>query len=187
MEPVLTAEYIRTIFDYDPNTGKFSWKNRRRADFSTPQAYGAWKKRCYGKEPGAVAGLYGYRIMNLKGRFHQAHRLAWLHFHGEWPSGHIDHINGDASDNRICNLRDVSNADNRRNTGLPTTNTSGAIGVSLTASGKWEARLQKDGRTVHLGRFALKDDAIRARRAADAAFGFHPNHGQRPSIPLGAA
>jgi hypothetical protein len=52
-------------------------------------------------------------------------------------------------------------------------------------SGKWEARLQKNGKTIHLGRFSDKNAAIRERQKAAIAAGFHPNHGLRPSIPMG--
>ena len=46
------------------------------------------------------------------GKLIYAHRAAWAIHFGEWPKGEIDHINGDASDNRIINLRVVNRTEN---------------------------------------------------------------------------
>ncbi|WP_428999737.1 HNH endonuclease signature motif containing protein [Stenotrophomonas maltophilia] len=46
---------------------------------------------------------------------YRQHRLAWLYMTGQWPSGEIDHINHDRSDNRWHNLRDVSHQANQQN------------------------------------------------------------------------
>lgn len=43
------------------------------------------------------------------------HRVAWFLYYGKWPEKCIDHINGDRSDNRIENLRDVSHSENSLN------------------------------------------------------------------------
>ena len=58
-----------------------------------------------------------------------AHRVAWAIYYGVWPTGMIDHINGDGLDNRICNLRDVTHKENARNSRRKATNKSGCSGV----------------------------------------------------------
>jgi hypothetical protein len=61
----------------------------------------------------------GYRVINFT---HDgvcmrtsAHRMAWLLYHGKLPVHGIDHINGDPGDNRLCNLRDVTQSVNMLN------------------------------------------------------------------------
>lgn len=97
----LTAERVREILDYDPLTGVFRWAIR-----TSPAA-----------AAGDVAGsLYaGYRRIRIAGRAYLAHRLAWLHVHGEWPAGEVDHRNGNPGDNRIGNLRVVTPQENKHN------------------------------------------------------------------------
>ncbi len=76
---------------------------------------------------------------------------------------HVDHISGDGLDNRRGNLRLCTHAENQRNRGSQSNNTSGFKGVSWNkSSGKWMAKIKVDGKAVHLGYFASKEDAARA-------------------------
>lgn len=59
-----------------------------------------------------------------------AHRCAWLLEKGSEPPETIDHINGIRDDNRICNLRAASFAENVRNTVPKKNNKTGFKGVS---------------------------------------------------------
>lgn len=140
---VLTVGILRQLLDYDPATGVFTWKVTR------PRA-----------TAGSVAGSIsekGYRIIGLCGRLYKAHRLAWLYMRGEWPVDQIDHINGIKDDNRIANLRDVTNRVNAQNLKGPRSdNTSGFLGVrsqKTPKARKWTAKIVVDGRHVHLGYF----------------------------------
>ena len=84
-----------------------------------------------------------------------AHRAAWAIHFGEWPSGEIDHINGDEADNRMKNLRDVSKSVNQQNKRKPRSdNTCGFLGVGWhKAAKKWRAQISISGRVVYLGLF----------------------------------
>jgi len=63
----------------------------------------------------AISKSDGYIIIMVSGLSFVAHRVAWFINYGTWPTGVIDHINHDRSDNRIINLRDVSPTENARN------------------------------------------------------------------------
>lgn len=41
----------------------------------------------------------------------------------------------------------------------------------------WRARIGVEGKTLNLGSFTDKQDAIAARKAAEVKYNFHSNHG----------
>jgi hypothetical protein len=93
----------------------------------------------------------------------RAHRLAWLYMHGEYPTRHLDHINGIKSDNRAVNLRLASPSENQQNQSARKRNTSGRLGVSLhTPSGRWVAQITHNYKRVYIGLFGTVDEAYQA-------------------------
>lgn len=83
----------------------------------------------------------------------------------------VDHINGDRMDNRRCNLRIVTHAQNAKNRTISKNNTSGCLGVYWDSfEGRWEAKIQIDGEEIRLGRFLSFDEAKVARRLAEIKF-----------------
>jgi len=145
---------------------------------------------------GSLAGFmvefpHGLRYMRLKicGRSHQAHRVIWALVYGQWPTNHIDHIDGNGLNNKIENLRDVDPAANAKNRKRYDINTSGCSGVTWRECRKrWLARIRVNGRLIHLGYFDELEDAKVARSNAELKYGFHPNHGEsrRMNLPLHA-
>jgi hypothetical protein len=78
----------------------------------------------------------------------------------------VDHINGNTLDNRrSVNLRLCTNAENQQNRkGAPRHHQHGIRGVTWHKRfGKWQARIQVDGKRIYLGRF---DDVNEAEKAA---------------------
>jgi hypothetical protein len=148
----LTADRVRDVLAYDPETGRFTWRVRR-ACFAAGSLAG-WKTPC------------GYRYISVDMEVCVAHRLAWLHTHGTWPKGVVDHINGDRADNRIVNLRDVSYAVNAQNRRLAQKNNrSGLLGV-VKCRGRWRAAIGINGARTWLGTFDTAQEAHEAYLAA---------------------
>lgn len=156
----LTQEQLKESLAYDAETGLFT--RLRRTD---PNPRSAVKVGCLASN--------GYLMIRVRTQRYLAHRLAWLYVHGEFPEGHLDHVNGVKDDNRIANLRVATTSQNNANTGLWKHNTSGAKGVHFdAANSKWMAYIQIDGRFRNLGRFGSFDEAVAARLAAqNAVFG----------------
>ena len=143
----MDAATARTHFAYDPDTGVLRRLTRPTNSVQVGDIAGSKGKK-------------GYLLVGLLGRKYLVHRLAWLVFYGEWPNGQVDHINGVRTDNRMCNLRDVSSTVNSMNR-TTTNNTSGYIGVSwMSAAGKWRAQICTAGVVTYLGIYADLDTAI---------------------------
>lgn len=160
---MITREYLHSRLDYSPLTGVFTWK-RRPGDERT---INSWNTKYAGKEAGTVrlsdkSDDLCYRFINLDGKSTRAHRLAWLHVHGSYVEL-IDHIDGDGLNNKITNLRPLTQSDNIRKGKIQTNNTSGMKGVSLRSdTGRWTARCQVGTQYKSLGSFDTKEQAFKA-------------------------
>lgn len=158
----LSAEYVRTLFDYDPSTGLL--RHRKR----------------HGVVAGATAGTIdkaGYVRVKINQRVFLAHRIIWLLVTGAWPEGEIDHANGTRSENRWANLRQATKSQNRANTTGPIRGTlKGAY--RYEGDRKWRSQIRANGRNRHLGYFESEVEAHSAYvAAAREAFGEFANAG----------
>ncbi len=95
--------------------------------------------------------------------------VAIMKRHKRWKCGYeVDHINTCGCDNRKVNLRLATRSEQGINTGLQSNNTSGVTGVSWHRKDhKWQARININGKQIHLGNFIDKKDAITKRRQAE--------------------
>lgn len=172
-EQNLSHERLTELLHYNPETGVFTWKVKKQ-------------KIRLGGEAGCVHKK-GYVDVTIDGIKFKAHRLAWLYVHREWPNL-VDHINRNRSDNRISNLRSVTQSENLKNTKIYTNNSSGHIGISLhKGSSRWQVLIRHEGVQKHLGYFDDIDDAIKARKAAELEYGYHKNHGIDPVVNFALA
>lgn len=166
-----TPEQLRELLTYDPETGKLFWKERPIGLFASRRAFSAWNKRFAGQEAMSCVDE-GYKTGCLFNSRVRAHRIAWALYFGSWPKDQIDHINGDRSDNRICNLRESSNAENQWNTSVRSYSSSGLKGIGRKGdSGRWMARISVNGERKYLGTFTTPEDAHRA--FCEAAHKYH--------------
>lgn len=161
---------MKTLLDYEPTTGRFTWKPRPPHLFNTVRDCQAWNTRFAGTEAGAVKSN-GYRYLRVLGEDYLAHRVAWLFITGAWPTLDIDHINRRRDDNSAANLRELSNLENHQNMSVYSSNSSGTPGVSWCNTVKrWKARITVRKRRISLGYHDLKKDAIAARLAAELKY-----------------
>jgi hypothetical protein len=143
----LSAEMLREVLDYDCDTGFFTAK---QASGTRPK--GAILDGCQKGN--------GYLVIGVCGKQYYAHRLAWLFCNGEWPSGQIDHIDGNRANNAIKNLRDVEQLTNIQNIRKATaSNALGVLGVTPWHGGKFRASIGHEGQRYHLGLFLSADEA----------------------------
>lgn len=169
---MVTAQTLRQLLHYDPETGKLTWKSR------DTNSNAAWNARYAGKEAGSRNGE-GYWQIGVFGRKCYAHRIAWAITYGGFPDGEIDHINGDRTDNRLINLRAVDQGENQRNKALSANNTSGVTGVYWDDKRKkWWAEIAAKGQKRRLGFFNTLTEAAKARSDAEKLHGYHENHGR---------
>ena len=113
----------------------------------------------------------GYIQTTIYGKLYRMHRLAWLYVYGSFPKKHIDHINRIRDDNRIENLREVSQKKNLQNRVTPSNSTTGRIGVSvMRGRNKYRSTIHVNGKSINLGVFDILSDAIDAREHAEKIY-----------------
>lgn len=150
----LTQARLKELLHYDPETGVFT-------RISTPS-------RCVrvGDKAG-YGSTSGYRRVYVGGRHYFMHRLAWLYVYGAIPDGCIDHINRVRQDNRIANLRVVTNKQNSENAGKKPSNKSGIKGVSWRKrERKWCAQIMHNHKKIWLGSYSTVQEAAEAYQTA---------------------
>jgi hypothetical protein len=146
-------DYIKLLktcqdrFSYNRETGKLIYKKDMRR-----------------VKAGCEAGVMthqGYLRIKVCGNPHQAHRLIWLMHYGSFPTGQVDHIDRDKSNNKIENLREVTGQQNNFNS-KSRKGSSQFKGVNVRKCGKWAARIRKDGKQFNIGEYATEEMAAKA-------------------------
>ncbi len=159
--PNLTAARLRELLSYDPDTGLFRWKVQTS------------KRVKVGDIAGTLVKI-GYISISIDADMIRAHRLAWLYVHGSWPTGDIDHIDGNRANNRWSNLRDVTRSMNAQNLKRAHADNaaSGLLGVYRDKK-KWAASLTVNGKRHRLGNFTTPEEAhaayLKAKRELHTA------------------
>ena len=103
-------------------------------------------------------GTHGYATSGAGHDQVLMHRLIT----GATKSDFVDHINRNKLDNRRCNLRLCTSRQNSMNRTKQLNNTSGFKGVCQTVTGKWQAQITYNGRSIYLGLYNDPDTAAKA-------------------------
>jgi hypothetical protein len=140
----LSAEYVRGLFHYDPETG-FLYHKKRHGVVA-------------GKRAGYVNS--GYRSVKINQCAYLEHRIIWLLVTGEWPENDIDHADLNKTNNAWTNLRDATRSQNALNGPIRTARKYGTMkGAFYKARcNNWQAQIRA-GNTIHLGTFATEAEA----------------------------
>ena len=171
MKNMMPISEIKKVLSYEKDTGLFRWDERLS------------NRIHLGDTAGSDHGN-GYLSIGMHGRKYFCHRLAFAITFGRWPD-QVDHINGNRSDNRWVNLRDVSHLENHRNQRMRKNNKSGVMGVHWTDREKrWVATINTPSGQSCLGYFKCKEKAVIARKRAERDLGFHDLHGTPRSAAL---
>jgi len=154
-EKLVTQEYLKSLFSYDPETGFFKNKTMR-----------------LGAPLGSTAGSnkHGYCQIMISRKMYRSHRLVWLYMTGSWPVDQIDHINGNRSDNTFSNLRECTSLQNSRNRKINSTNLTGFKGIWADKWGKWRAKIVVNGKRINLGSHNSPEEAHEAYREASIKY-----------------
>lgn len=148
-------EELLYVLKYNPVTGHFIWKNHPYKNIRGKRA--GWREST------------GYRIVSLHRVKAFEHRLAWYYMTSEWPKDQIDHINGIRDDNRWCNLREATVAQNNASKKIRKNNESGMTGVFYNRN-RWVAQITVNREKIILGRFETFEEARDARVAAEKVY-----------------
>ncbi len=154
----LTAERLRYLLDYHPESGIFRWKGGRNG-------------ATFGSRAGTRVQPRGYRRIRIENAYYPEHRLVWLYVYGRWPVKTIDHRNGDPADNRLENLREATAQENSSNTRKTIPNQWGFRGVKKRCGRPgFTAMIRHQGHRYYIGVFATPEAAHAAYVEADRKF-----------------
>jgi hypothetical protein len=143
-------DLLKEVLFYNKDTGKLTWKVVKSFNIKI------------GDEAGCIDTSTGYRKIRINNKLYYSHRLAWLYHFGIFPKNKIDHINGIRDDNRIENLRDVSDSENAQNQRVAMcTNKLGILGV-CKHRGRFRATIKTNDVQTFLGYFDTPEKAYMA-------------------------
>ena len=159
-KPKLTAQRLREMLDYEPETGVFTWLERDFPNTSNTGLVRWWNETYANQVAGSICE--GYMRIGIEGQTFWAHRLACLYMTGAWPEAGkvVDHVDRNKSNNSWKNLRIASHRLNSLNIEKPH-NPTGLTGVT-PHRGRWKAQCRHKGKRFHLGMFDTPEEAHQA-------------------------
>lgn len=160
-KPLLPLAEYQKKFDYDPETGIFTWNSGSRKG-----------------KPAGSRNSSGISLSMGSNGLYKAHRVAYLYMTGEDPSEFlIDHKDQDPFNNRWNNLRKATNAENGKNSSGWENESTGVKGVYKRGEEKFEAKLRVNGSRITVGTFKTLEQAEKElRKAREHYHGEFANH-----------
>jgi hypothetical protein len=159
-KPLPSQGTLKELFDYNPETGELINRvDRRKSKTGTPAG---------------CINSGGYVIVCVDYHRYRKNRIVWMWMTGEDPLGNVvDHIDGDRSNDKWCNLRLATISLNNVNSKTRCDNLCGFKGVYFRKdTNKFSARICKDGKVTRLGCYDTAESAAQAYdKAALELFG----------------
>jgi hypothetical protein len=153
----LTPEYVRSLLEYDPESGLLRWKIDRGGGIKAGDIAGSKSDSCV--------------FVSIHDKPMRIHRVIWFIVTGKWPKECIDHIDRNPFNNKWNNLREATKAENNRNSKFKPNNTTGHTGIRIRKNyGAYEARIMANGQEIHLGSFKTLEKALETRRKAEIKY-----------------
>lgn len=146
----LILSRLKELLSYDPETGIFIRK------ITT-----GWRSQAGMRAGGTASHQRGYSLIRVDTARYLAHRLAWFYVYGEWPE-EIDHIDGDAGNNAIANLRHVSHLQNTWNSSVRSHNKFGHRNIRPNGR-KFQVSFSSANKRIFHKSYPSLDAAIVAR------------------------
>lgn len=142
----INLEYINEYLTYDASTGNL-YQLKKRPKIQVGSLAGGINKK-------------GYRYIQLNGRKYPSHHIVWFIETNSFPQKQIDHIDGNKTNNKFSNLREVTNKQNTENRGKQKNNKTGYKGVSFNNRlKKYVAQIQHNNKPIHIGVYQNSYDA----------------------------
>lgn len=178
-----SVEILNDFLRYDKESGILYWKHRPRKYFDSDRKYSYWNKRFQNKQANHIhfkkeKNYLTYRL-RIFDKIYMAHRIIYKIIYGEEPET-IDHINGNSLDNKIENLRSVTQLDNTRNMRKTKYGDSGVYGVHTNPKSKknpYRSSMMENNKRVYKY-FSSKDEAFEWKKQMNIKNGYHENHGR---------
>lgn len=177
----IPIDFLHECLTVDFERGTLTWKERPSTHFAKPFYAAAWNKANAGKTIQTTDnGRIRFEITyNRKTYRLFAYRVVWAMGNGCWPSGLVDHRDGNSMNNALDNLRDVPHIDNVKNTAMSARNQSGVVGVHFDKkTNSWRAEIGHENKKIRIGRYENFDEAVRARKDAEIVYGYSSGHGR---------
>lgn len=184
-KPLPSLEYLNECFilDISSPTGLI-WKERPLNHFPNKERQKKFNTTFAGKPTklGLDSGDRGYFTVSFWGLgYFKVHRIVFSLFHQRLasPDFVVDHIDGNTINNDPMNLREITKAQNNRNSGIRKDNFIGIRGVCPSGHTKpWSAYISINGKKTFLGEFQTIEEASSAYKEADLKYsgGFSRNN-----------
>lgn len=157
-KPMPDLHYLKSILDYNPDTGLFYYKIKTSNNVKLDKVAG-----CVDKE-------LNYLKISVNNFRYYAHRLAYFYMTGIDPKEKdVDHKDNNGLNNKFDNLRLATRAQNNGNSRKIKKKSSKYKGVSYhKASQKWSAAIMVNYKRIHLCLYEKEEEAAQAY--AQAAF-----------------
>jgi hypothetical protein len=141
---------VRKLFTYNPQTG-IVVRNQTTA---------------HNAKVGDIVGCVnknGYLVFTYNKKVHYLHRFIWFYVTGAWPQHHIDHRDGNKTNNAWSNLRDVpaktNNQNMRKASKISSTQLLGAFPTTVNKTNPFRSYITVNGSLKNLGYFKTAEEA----------------------------